>query len=354
MLPSRRRNPQQRLVLLGVVLLFLLFFSRTICGFIIDYFWWREMGQVPTWVRMSLYRYGPGLAAWLAIFVVLLIAHARGMKYAGHRMRDYVWYPRIATLVLAFVSLIIMLSTVDGWTVARYIGGRGAAPGWLDPVFGRPLGFYFFELPFYNMLIEWVAVVALGGALVYYLTARGWQLRHNLPGFSPGGQLDLGDFKALGRLESGLLKGLTALFLVALGVEFWLGRYDLLLSDHGNLMVGVDYVQQTVGLPMQTAKALASVLAAILVLAGRRKLAIACAVVLVIDIALPPLLSGLYVKPNELALEKPFLTRHIEATRVAYGIDHRAREEQLDAHKEGRIDFARNRPLLDNVGNSGR
>ncbi|HEY2845191.1 MAG TPA: UPF0182 family protein, partial [Bryobacteraceae bacterium] len=349
MLPSGRRGPERRIVALGVVLLLLLIFGRTICGYIIDYFWWREMGQVPTWIRMSAYRYAPGLAAWVVIFAVLWIAHSLGLKEARIRLRDYRLYARLAPLVLALLSLIIMLATVDGWTVARYMGGRGMEGGWQDPVFGRPLGFYFFELPFYNMLIEWVAVCALGGALTYYLVVRGWQLRRDVPNFGAGAQIDFGDLRTLGRLETGLLKGLTALFLVALGAEFWLGRYDLLLSDHGNLMVGIDYVQQNVGLPMQTVKAGASVLAAILVLAGRRKLAVACALVLVIDFALPPILGGLYVRPNELTLEKPYLVRHIEATRSAYGLDHRTREEQFDAHKEGRIDFARNRPLLENV-----
>ena len=43
--------------------------------------------------------------------------------------------------------------------------------------------------------------------------------------------------------------------------------------------------------------------------------ALACAVVLIFDIAIPPLVSSLYVKPNELTLQRPFLEHHIEATR---------------------------------------
>jgi uncharacterized membrane protein (UPF0182 family) len=134
-----------------------------------------------------------------------------------------------------------------------------------------------------------------------------------------------------------------------LAAQFWIGRFDYLFSDHGNLMSGVDYVQQTIELPMQAVKAFAALLAAALILAGRRRLAIACAVVLVIDWALPPMVSSLYVKPNELALERPFLARHIEATRSAFGLDRHAREAEFSAQKEGRIDFAKNRPMLNNV-----
>src|SRR5438132_7170155 len=155
LLPPRTRRPEQRIVLIGAALLLLLVFGRTICGFIIDYFWWREMGQVPTWLRMSAYRYGPGFAAWLIVLATLWIAHARGMSHARTRLRDHPMYAGLAALGLAVVSLVIMLATVDGWTVARYFGGRGLESAWRDPVFARPLAFYFFELPFYNMLIVW-------------------------------------------------------------------------------------------------------------------------------------------------------------------------------------------------------
>jgi uncharacterized membrane protein (UPF0182 family) len=170
---------------------------------------------------------------------------------------------------------------------------------------------------------------------VYYVAARGWQLKRDMPGYVFGQELDLRDLGRLGRLETGLLKGLAALFLVALAAQFWLGRYELMLSDHGNLMVGIDYLQQNLGLPLQTIKAGAAVLAAILVIAGRRKLAIACAVVLVIDWLVPPLAASLYVRPNELTLEKPYIVRHIETTRAAYGLDTRAKVVNFNVKKRG-------------------
>jgi uncharacterized membrane protein (UPF0182 family) len=348
-LPGRRRNPQIGIAAVVIALIVVLFFSRSICSWVIEYFWWGEMGQVPTWLRMTAYRYAPGLAAWVLVFAALWLAHAAGMRHAGERLRDHPLYVRIVTLALGFASLVIALSTVEGWTLARYIGGRGAVSAWTDPVFGRPLAFYFFDLPFYSMMLNFLAVVTFCGGLAYYLAARGWQLRRDMPGYVLGQEIDLRDLRRLGRLETGLLKTLGALFLVALAAEFWLGRYDLLLSDHGNLMVGLDYVQQNFGLPLQMLKAAAALLAAVLVLAGRRKIALACLVVLVIDYVVPPLVGSLYVRPNELTLEKPYITRHIEATRAAYGIDLRARTVDFAAQKEGRIDFTENKTLLDNV-----
>ena len=85
-------------------------------------------------------------------------------------------------------------------------------------------------------------------------------------------------------------------------------------------------------------------------LAGRRKLALACAADP--DLRLGSAAAGLhlYVKPNELSLEKPFIERHIEATRAAYRPgSSRARGRFSPRRSTGRIDFVANRPLLDNV-----
>lgn len=334
--------------LLAVVVL-LLIFSRGIGGTVLDYQWWGEIGQVDTWIRMWLYAWIPGVAQWLFLFVILWVAHARGLKYAGTGLGEHRSYGILATLGAMVLALILAASAVDGWTVARYIGGRETASTWQDPVFGRSLTFYFFELPFYSDLARFLAVCAAGGAVVYYATARFWQLRVRFPELLARGQVQWDDIRRLGGLETGLFKSLVALFLIGLAVRFWLGRYDMLYSDHGELMVGMDYVQQNIGLPLQYAKVGASILAALLVLAGRRKSAIACAAVLIADIALPPLVSSFYVRPNELALERSYIERHIESTRSAYGLDQRTRETEFTARKEAPIDFDANAQMLDNV-----
>ncbi|MBV9398702.1 MAG: UPF0182 family protein, partial [Bryobacterales bacterium] len=352
-LPPAPRH-RSRIILLAVLLVLLLIFGRSICSFIIDYLWWGEMGQVPTWTRMLAIRYVTGIVEWVLVFAVLWLAHARGMKYAGTGVREQPRYALFATIAIAVVSMVIAAALTDGWTIARYAAGRGMDTAWHDPVFGRPLGFYFFELPFYRGMIGLIETLALAGALAYYVAARWWQMRlstYGLRDMLASGRLDWQDLRRLGKLESGILRLLVAGFLVALAVNFWLDRYELLYSDHGNLLVGIDYVQQHLGLPLQYAKAGAALLAAILVLAGRNRLAIACALVLVVDFAVPPLVSSLYVKPNELALEKPFIERHIESTRSAFALGNSARVSEVEfaAHKEGNINFARNAGMLDNV-----
>src|SRR5579883_2072299 len=220
---ERQRRP--RILIWVAILAIVLFFSRSICATFIDYYWWRELGQVQTWLRISAYEYVPSVGAWVLVFALFWLAHARGMKHAGERLRDHGIYKWISTAAIALLALVIATAAVDGWTVARFFGGRGMSTGeWRDPVFGEPLGFYFFDLPFYKMLIDFAAIVALIAALGFYLVARLWQLRRDLPNFGSSVQIDLSDFRRLGNLESGMLKGLTAGFLVMLAAGFWLGR----------------------------------------------------------------------------------------------------------------------------------
>lgn len=350
-LPDRPRL-RARLLIVVAVLVLLLVFGRSICSLIIDYLWWSEMHQVTTWVRGLTYVYATNLAEWVIAFAVLWIGHARGMKYAGTSLRKHRFYARIMTLALAVAALIIAGASMNGWVVARYAAGSSltlSEPVWTDPTFGRNLGFYFFELPFYSSLIGFIEALALAGALAYYLTARGWQIRREFPDMAASGRLDFDRLKELGRLETGMLQVLMAGFLVALAVSFWLDRYQMLYTDHGNLFSGIDYIQQNIGLPLQYIKAAAAILAAVLILLRMRKWAVACAIVLVFDVVIPPLVSNLYVKPNELTLEKPYLQRHIEATRTAFGLAKNEREAVFDAHKEAPIDFVRNQSMLDNV-----
>ena len=123
---SARPYPRRSgLVLFGAALVLLLFFGGSLCSLLIDYKWWGEMGQVSTWQRMWLYRYVPDFVQWLILVVVLWVAHAGGMKYAGASRDRRGRYSLLVTVAILFVSLILAAASIDGWVVARFIGGRG-------------------------------------------------------------------------------------------------------------------------------------------------------------------------------------------------------------------------------------
>ena len=63
----------------------------------------------------------------------------------------------------------------------------------------------------------------------------------------------------------------------------------------------------------------------------------------------PSVAGSLYVKPNEISLERPYIASHIEATRAAYGLSTQIREVEMHTNPNAAIDTSKNKALLDNV-----
>src|SRR5208282_484782 len=175
MRPSQLRN----LIVLAVLLLILGWAIATAANFIIEYSWWKEVGQASTWISMLWYSIAPVAAGALVAFIGLWVAHARGLHFAGSRPQNFRLYSRLVTVVLAIVAIVFASASIDYWTVMRFFGSRGvtlAPDAWRDQVFSRTLPFYLFDLPFYSEVLGFVFVLAILCALVFWATARGWQL----------------------------------------------------------------------------------------------------------------------------------------------------------------------------------
>lgn len=336
------------------VLIALLIGGRSIAALVIEYEWWKEMGQLPTWKSILLYSFLPQAIAGFIGFGILWVTHARALKAADTRLREQPVYARIATLALFVIAFLLAIATIDGWTIVRFYGaeraGAAVADTWRDPVFGNTLSFYFFQLPFYSLLLSYLLGLAFVATLVYWLTARGWIFRREAQHFREGDPIpiNIANLRLHGGLEPLMLRTLVALVLAGLAAQSFLARYDFLDDDHG-FMVGADYVNTYIGIPLQWLSVAAFLIAAALVLMGRWKWAVAPVALLVLRAIIPPIASTVHVKPNELALQQPFIKSHIEATRAAYGLDTRLREVQHPGISEAPIDIVRNRPLLENV-----
>ena len=112
----------------------------------------------------------------MVAFIALYLAHARGVHFAGVRQRDYPLYSRLTPIALAVIAIMFASSSIDFWTVMRFVGSRGiAAPAdaWQDHVFSHALPFYLFDLPFYSDLLSFVFVLAILSAVLFWITARG-------------------------------------------------------------------------------------------------------------------------------------------------------------------------------------
>ena len=76
-------------LLIAILLIVALFLIRFFASLVIDYEWWKEMGQVSTWIATWTYTYAPTVAATLIVFLVLWISHARALKHAHTGLSEH-------------------------------------------------------------------------------------------------------------------------------------------------------------------------------------------------------------------------------------------------------------------------
>ncbi len=325
--------------------------GRWLASFVIEYQWWNELGQLQTWFNVYLYGVLPVALATVISSAVLLLAHRYGLHFAETRLRDHRVYAWLITAFLIFLAFLIASATLDSWTVVRFAGSRSLAeaPGTFhDAVFGKPLSFYLFDLPFYEGLRRFLLALMIGAIVVYWLAARAWQLRYRVPELRNMERIDLSVLRLSGGLESRFLRGALAILLLAFAVKFFLGRYEMVHNEHG-FMTGVDYVDANIALPLQWLLVGASLAAAALVASGRWILAGIMILAVPIEFIIPKLVSNLYVKPNEISLERQYIETHIHATRSAYGLEQRVKEIEFKTKPATSIDTTLHKPLLDNV-----
>ncbi len=354
MRPSQIRN----LIILGFGLIFMGWFISSAADYAIEYNWWKEVGQVDTWLGMLWYSVAPAAAGAVIAFAALWMAHANGLHFAGVRQRDYPIYSRLMPVGLALLSILFSTSTIDYWTVMRFFGSRGItvpAGAWKDEVFSRGLPFYLFDLPFYSQLLGFAFVLAILCALVFWATARGWQLAER---FRYGGMMDesgrtlvVGPNTLLlpGATRAGIVRIIGVILLLGFAAWIFLGNYELLLNSHA-FMTGADFVDQKITLPMRWVLIVAALGSVPLIWIRKYRLAIiVVASFFILQLAVPSLIEAVYVRPNEISIERPYIERHIEATISAFGLDRNSVEKPFVPSAAATVDPVQDKTLLDNI-----
>ncbi len=209
------------------------------------------MGQVHTWLDLYAYSTLPVAGGnHVRVDRPAVRAFRAPSVSPAARVSDYPLYSRISSLVLLLVSFLVADASIDNWTVLRFAGSRAmnGAGTFHDPIFGKPATFYLFDLPFWSDLRGYIFAVVILTILVYWLVARGWQLRFTLPDLGKG-PLDLSVFHLTGGLESKFLRGSLAFFLIALAARYYLARFEMVWNQH-RFMVGIDYTDDHFALPL--------------------------------------------------------------------------------------------------------
>jgi uncharacterized protein len=227
--------------------------------------------------------------------------------------RHFPWRYLIAALAI-ILAVLVAASEVGNWNlVLQYL--YQVSYGKSDPLFGNDFSFYLFSLPAFIALKNWLlftlALSALCAAAIYW--AHGEIVLNNRRRWISPAAI----------AHASVLLGL---FFAVEAWAFWLERYLLLYGDNG-VVVGACYTDVHVELPILWglvtlcgAGAIAS-FANVRVQTFRIPL-VSAGVVFGCALVATPLFTALfervYVKPNELKFEAPYIARNIALTREAY------------------------------------
>jgi uncharacterized membrane protein (UPF0182 family) len=330
-LPKLSRRSRILLIIAAVIVLALLLGARLLDTYV-DWLWFGEVGARSVFTTQVITRvilfFAVGLLVGGALAISLMIAYRTRPVFvpisgaddplARYRSAIVARIRLFGIGIPVLTGLIAGLSAQGDWQVVQLFL-NGTSFGQTDPEFGNDIGFYAFSLPFYNWLLGWlfiIVVISFFGALISHYVFGGIRLA------GKGGQL-AGPTRAQLAITVGL-------FVLLKAAEYFLDRYNLLLSDRGApLFIGATYTDLNAVLPAKLILLCISVICAVAFFAGAflRNLQLpAIALVLLIlssilvGVAWPAILDQFSVKPNANEKEATSIQRNMDATRKAFGL----------------------------------
>ena len=255
--------------------------------------------------------------------------------------------PTMLTLGSAFIAYVIGMTASDRW-LQYVLALRGSDTGVTEPLFGNDIAFYLFRLSAYSgVLSTALFVTALTTVVVAFLYVLKRELA--LP------QTPI----VSSQRASWHVGALAALFFLLLAVRLWVVTRAELASSTTGPLVGASFTDVHATLPAIMVSVVAAIGAAGAALAGAangtlmRNLAIAAAAYASIAVIgrgiIPMAIQRLVVTPNELGRETPYLARHIDATRTAWGINDVAVRDLSGDTQLSMANIRANAPTITNI-----
>jgi uncharacterized protein len=358
--PPRRPARRGRLLLL-VAIAVIVFGGGTALTYYVDALWFSSLGYADVfWKSLNIE------AVVFATFAVVTFGALYGSFLAlkPERLGELAGGPTptngqpfklpvepvlklIALAVSALIALAMGAGIMGEWpTLALYWYAQPAASPTVDPIFSRPLTFYLFTLPAWQLIAGWLMTLAVIAALiaVFFIAITG------------GGRVLTGRRTAGASPWRGISVAFAAV-LVMLAVRVYLGRFERLFDDH-TIFSGVTYTDAHVTLTGMLFVSFALLLGAAIALvnavsAPSLRWLVASVVPAVVTYGIVGIVgwyvSSFIVKPNELVREQPYIAHNIELTRTAYALDRVAQHAFPADSGVAAADIGNNQPTLQNI-----
>lgn len=326
------RSRRRYFVILAVIMFLIIFGGAGIATFYTDWLFFADAGYLSVFTKVLSVQFLSGIAFGLVslvfvfgnLFLVNRVQFASLNVLVMNQIRLPVPLAGIGTMVKR-LSILVSL----GFALVGGMWGSGlwkdalvyrhaAVVGLQDPIFGKDVGFYLFQLPFFNELKGYINFLIVVTFLLVFL---GY--------LAKGAVLPAERALSIDKRARKHLAVLGGLFVLNIALSFYLDQFDLLTAPHG-FINGAGFTDIYARLFALRILVIVTVLAAVLLTAGlfkgAWKMAVApLAVVAVVYVGglliYPSLLQSLKVSPNELELETPFIEYNIKFTRFGYDLD---------------------------------
>jgi uncharacterized protein len=304
----------------------------------LENYWFAELGQSHRFWLSIEYRVG--------IFLVILLLFGLFVGVNLRLLRRLLpIVPRSASWIVGFAiaGFVGFLATPLWVPLIRFFGATTADVA--DPVFSKDLSFYLLVLPFYDDIVELVITIlcltVVLWAIIGFAVRRGATALVYRP--QPGGVfhayrsaavLSAQNWDPQAWLRQGLALG--ALLCVALGASRFLARYHLVVAGHSKVVAGASYADVNFwilgyDLVVVCWGVAASILTFAVLLPRFRAWLLmrrshwltplaALAILFLGAFAVPAGIEAVYVGPNQITLELPYLISSIAGTRAAYNL----------------------------------
>jgi uncharacterized protein len=354
------RRPPRRWTLAVLLLAFLALAAvGSVSRFYTDLLWFREIDKASLFWGMLRTKFFIGLLAGLGtalivgvnLWLVERLAPRYGLTVVARPQVERaraVLSPYLRPLrlgIAAFLGLVVGLQASGLWQT--FLLWRNRSPfGQRDALFNRDVSFYVFELPFLRAVFGWLFTTLV---LTTILVAAGHYI---LGGIRP--QAETNRVAAQAQSHLSVLLGI----IVALKAwGYWLDKYQLLFSPRG-VVAGASYTDVKAQLPaLELLFWVALICAAAFFVGARRgglfipliSIVLLAGVSLIMGGIVPAVFQRFRVEPQELARERPYIEKNIDATTKSFDLgdvaikDFPARNDLTPAALQA------NRPTLENI-----
>lgn len=360
---------QRFLTIVIVALVAVLSLARWGANLYTDWLWFGSLQYQSTFLTIIFSEIGLKLAVGTAFFIILFInllpTRSRIIKAANQNrfvedennvislyktpLGNYVKSgPIIAVYVLISLAMAFFVGTaVTGdWVILQKFL-HPTAFGVTDPIFGKDIGFYVFQLPFYEFIYKLVVwslfLIAFWVGAAYFVAD------------SMGGNQSRGFLKSdAARFH---LSALAAVFFLVRAFGYRLEQYAL-LNAPGGIVHGPGYTDIHANLLAYKILFFVSIIVALVILINifmrRFRLVMYSIAALVIVSVLvggiyPVFIQKFFVVPNELNKERPYIENSVKYTRMAYNLDSVERKSFPAGKTLNAEDIVQNRDTVENI-----